>query len=104
MTSDGLKVAGWMASDQSLDRPYAYLIVLNNGQEIGRTRLNLQERGDVTKKYGQVYNSQNSGFSTLLKLAPRNVTGRLGVILRSPNSIYVSGWHASNQSADKPYQ
>lgn len=135
MTSDGLKVAGWMASDQSLDRPYAYLIVLNNGQEISRTRLNLQARGDVARKYGQVYNSQNSGFSTLLKLDPQSVTGQLGIILRfsgkpdgnrdyvdllsqsfasndgyfdninvSPNSIYIRGWHASNQSADKPYQ
>lgn len=135
MTNDGLQVTGWMASNQSLRRPYAYVIILNNGKEVGRSRLTLTSRPDVGRQYGQTYNSQQSGFSTLIKFNPAQITGQLGVILRfsasadgnsnyvdvlnrsfasndgyfdnvtvSPNSLYVSGWHASDQSAGKPYQ
>lgn len=138
MTKEGLKVSGWMVSDYSADHPYAYLILLNNGKEIGRQAVTLTARPDVGKAYAHIYGSAVSGFSTLIKLAnPAVANGKLSLILRfsadqygnvndddqftasygtnqygfdeisvNPysNGIYISGWHASNAVADKPYQ
>lgn len=135
MTKDGLKIAGWMISDQSINRPYAYIIVLNNGKEIKRTAIKLTKRLDVANAYSNVYNSSNSGFSTFIPLDPATVNGNMQVILRFTNDkngngnavdqysqlytsnagnfdefkvngsgLYVSGWHASNQAVNKPYQ
>ncbi|MGM9891329.1 L,D-transpeptidase [Limosilactobacillus sp.] len=135
MTKDGLKVTGWMASQQSMHRPYAYVIVLNNGKEVGRTAVKLASRPDVAKVYSGIYDSANSGFSTLVALNPTAVNGTMQVILRftddpagngnfvdqyvpatssnagnfdkvqvNGNGLYVSGWHASNQAVNKPYE
>lgn len=135
MTAQGLKVSGWMVSDYSTNHPYAYAIVLNNGQELGRQRLTLGNRTDVAKAFNQIYNSQNSGFSELVKFDPANATGNLQVLLRFTDDwegnghvddqlskiyatnngwfdqtgfdgqqVHVTGWHASNQSADKNYE
>lgn len=135
MTTKGLQLAGWMASDQSINKTNAFAIVLNNGKEVARAKLNLQARPDVAKQSAQIYNSLNSGFSQLVEFNPTVINGTMQVILRfatskdgngnyvdllnkqysandgvfdqisvSPNSIYVSGWHASNQSANKLYQ
>lgn len=82
MTSAGLRVAGWMISDQSINHPYAYVIVLNNGKEVNRAAVQLVSRPDVAKVYNNVYNSANSGFNTLVKLDPAAITGNLQVILR----------------------
>ena len=135
MTTNGLQVAGWMASDRAINQPYAFVIVLNNWREVGRSRLNLVARPDVAQQLGQVYNSQHSGFTQLVEFNPAAITGTMQVILRfaadqggnrkytdllnkqyqsndgafdrikvGSQTIYVSGWHASDQSANKPYQ
>lgn len=82
MTKDGLKISGWMISDQSINRPYAYIIVLNNGKEIKRAAVKLTSRPDVAKVFGSVYNSANSGFSAMIPLDPTSVNGNMKVILR----------------------
>lgn len=83
MTKEGLKVSGWMVSDYSADHPYAYLILLNNGKEIGRQAVTLTARPDVGKAYAHIYGSAVSGFSTLIKLAnPAVANGKLSLILR----------------------
>lgn len=135
MTNDGLHVAGWMASDYAMGRDNAYVIVLNNGKEIGRQKLDLLNRADVANVKSSIYNSTKSGFNTTIKFDPALATGNLQVLMRfssdvngnndyadqysktyasnagyfdsiqvSDNGIYVSGWHVSNQSANKPYQ
>jgi bifunctional autolysin len=138
MTKAGLKVSGWMVSDYSADHPYAYLILLNDGKEIGRQAVTLTARPDVGKAYAHTYGSAVSGFSTLIKLAnPAVANGKISLILRFSadhygnvnnadqftasydtnqysfdkvsvdpynNTMYVSGWHASNAVTDKPYQ
>ena len=91
MGSDGLHVNGWMVSDQSLTKSHPYLILLNNGKEIGRSALNLTSRPDVGKVYGQVYNSANSGFSTLIKLDPAQANGNLQLILRFSDDVCGNG-------------
>ncbi|WP_261313325.1 hypothetical protein [Limosilactobacillus panis] len=70
-----------MANDNSMVKPYAYAILLQNGQEIGRQRLNLSERDDVAKVYPQIYRSQYSGFSAGFDL-PTFSTKGLQLVLR----------------------
>lgn len=134
-TKDGVQVAGWMASDYAAGRDNAYVLIMNNGKEVARQKVELFARPDVAKAFPNLYNSANSGFSTLVKLNPAQLTGNLQVLLRFSratdgntdcvdqwsknystsagafddinvldNSIYVRGWHISEQSVDKPYQ
>ena len=135
MTNKGLQLSGWMISNQSLSRPYAFAIIMNNGKEVTRAKLNLQERPDIPQHYNHFFNSLNSGFNQLISFNPNQITGNLQIILRftddqsgngdaidqwsqkyssndgyfdqiqvNNDSIYVQGWHASDQTADKPYQ
>lgn len=135
MTDQGLQLAGWMASSQSQSKRNAFIIILNNGQEVTRQKLNLTSRSDVAAVYPLIFNSANSGFNTLIKLNPAAITGNMQIIFRftddpagngnsadqktpvyasnqgsftdirvNGRSVYVSGWHASDQSANKPYQ
>ena len=105
MTTTGLQISGWMASDYSTSSPYAYVIILNNGHEIARQALTLTDRPDVAKVMSSIYNSRQSGFSTLVKFDPTQVTGNLQVILRfssdkAGNSQYDDQYsqnYASNQ-------
>lgn len=105
MTAQGLRVTGWLASDYSGDYPYAFAIIMNNGKEVARQQLKLTARSDVAKAYSNIYNSQNSGFSQLVKLNPADINGNMQVILRfsndrDGNSNYDDQWsqnYASNQ-------
>ena len=76
-----LTVQGWLANDYAMTKPYAYAILLQNGHEIGRQRLNLSEHADVAKAYPQIYRSQYSGFNTSFDL-PTISTSRLQLVLR----------------------
>lgn len=135
MTENGLHVKGWMASDYSIGRQNAYIIILNDGKEIGRQKVTLTSRSDVANALTNVYNSDKSGFDTTVAFDPAQATGKLQVLMRFSsaedgnqdyadqysqtyatnasyfdsiqvydNSIYVGGWHASDQSVNKPYQ
>ncbi len=81
-TDSGYNVKGWMASDQSINKPNAYLILLNDGQEIARTKVELTDRPDVAKVYPSIYNSQKSGFNGEFKVDPAKVNSTLKVIMR----------------------
>ncbi|AGR65315.1 hypothetical protein N134_07535 [Limosilactobacillus reuteri TD1] len=81
-TDSVYNVKGWMASDQSINKPNAYLILLNNGQEVARTKVELTDRPDVAKVYPSIYNSQKSGFNGEFKVDPAKVNGTLKVIMR----------------------
>ena len=89
MTSDGLRVAGWMASDNHLQQQNAYLLVMNNGQEVTRQKLTLVGRPDVAKVYPAIYDSGKSGFDTVIKFSTNQLnqlTGQMQVLLRFVNS------------------
>ena len=62
MTSNGLHITGWMASDNSINEATPYAIILNNGKEVTRQKLSLTARPDVAKVYPSLYNSAVSGF------------------------------------------
>lgn len=61
----GVHVAGWHAADQSINRPYHYVILYDatTKSEIARQRVDSTNRGDVEMANPDVYNSANSGFS-----------------------------------------
>ena len=133
-TDKGYNVKGWMVSDQSINKPNAYLILLNDGQEIARTKVELTDRPDVAKVYPSIYNSQKSGFNGEFKVDPTKANGTLKVIMRfagddanqnysdqysqdyptnagnfdnihvTASQVTLSGWHASSQTANKPYE
>ncbi|MCC4452572.1 KxYKxGKxW signal peptide domain-containing protein, partial [Limosilactobacillus reuteri] len=81
-TDKGYNVKGWMVSDQSINKPNAYLILLNDGQEIARTKVELTDRPDVAKVYPSIYNSQKSGFNGEFKVDPTKANGNLKVIMQ----------------------
>ncbi|MCC4480161.1 KxYKxGKxW signal peptide domain-containing protein, partial [Limosilactobacillus reuteri] len=81
-TDKGYNVKGWMVSDQSINKPNAYLILLNDGQEIARTKVELTDRPDVAKVYPSIYNSQKSGFNGEFKVDPTKANGTLKVIMQ----------------------
>ena len=133
-TDNGYNVKGWMVSDQSINKPNAYLILLNDGQKIARTKVELTDRPDVAKVYPSIYNSQKSGFNGEFKVDPAKANGTLKVIMRfagddankdfsdqysqdyptnagnfdnihvTASQVTLSGWHASSQAANKPYE
>lgn len=85
-TATGFHVNGWLASDQLLVKHHPYVIILDNGREIGRAAINqFSQRSDVANSYHQVYNSANSGFSVDVSTNVRPATltdGQLSFILR----------------------
>ena len=133
-TDNGYNVKGWMVSDQSINKPNAYLILLNDGQKIARTKVELTDRPDVAKVYPSIYNSQKSGFNGEFKVDPAKANGTLKVIMRfagddankdfsdqysqdyptnagnfdnihvTASQVSLSGWHASTQAGNKPYE
>lgn len=80
--NQGFHITGWMASDQAINRPNAYLILLDNGTEVTLTKVTLTDRPDVAAVYPGVYNSRKSGFSANLNVNPDILTGNLSVIMR----------------------
>lgn len=81
-STNGLSISGWMASDASTTDPYAYVIVLGNGKEIARQRVNLSSRPDVAKAYPLIANAGNSGFSANFANINPSQYNTLQVVLR----------------------
>lgn len=85
-TSTGFHVNGWLASDQLLSKHHPYVIVLDNGCEIGRAAITqFSARPDVASHYARVYNSGNSGFSVDVPTSVLPATlkdGQISFILR----------------------
>lgn len=81
-STNGLTIRGWMASDVSNQTPYAYVIVLGNGREIGRQRVTLTSRPDVARAYPMIANADRSGFSVNFGNINPSQYSTLQVVLR----------------------
>lgn len=136
MTTNGnqLHVNGWFANSQAAGKNHAFVILLDNGNEVDRKEVQLTTRSDVANAYPHLYNSLTSGFSVDLNL-PSNPSGDLQLVLRfsdqtdgegnkadiwtktyptnagsfdsinvTASSVSLSGWHAAYNTSDKPYQ
>ncbi len=66
--------SGWNATNRSVGRPYHWIIVLANGQEIGRQRVQDGiDRQDVADVYQRVNDAATSGFSNDFDFSNVNV-------------------------------
>lgn len=83
-------VNGWFANDAAVDKNNAFVIVLMNGQEVARKRVELSNRQDVAQVYPTLFNSQNSGFSTTVQL-PQRISGDLQFVLRFSDDVTGEG-------------
>lgn len=83
--NDKLHIHGWMASSDSLVKPYKYAIILYNGREITRQKLNLNSRKDVGVAFPRILNSENSGYDTTIDLPLTELNGNITLILRFTN-------------------
>lgn len=83
-TSDGktLKLSGWHTANDSKGKPYHYIILMdrNNNMEIKRIKVVNTKRSDVQKAYPNIYNSLNSGFSTIVNITT-NLKGKQVYVL-----------------------
>lgn len=111
-STSGLSISGWMASDASTVSPYAYVIVLGNGQEIARQRVTLGSRPDVANAYPLIANAGNSGFSVNFSNINPSQYQTLQVVLRytsdasgntnaNSDDVAWATYHAANAHLDK---
>lgn len=65
VTSNGISVSGWHATNQSMNRQDRYLILYDatTKREIERTKISNVSRSDVARAEQDVYGSGTSGFS-----------------------------------------
>lgn len=79
-----LTVSGWMANSDSLNKSHPYAILLNNGKEVTRVALTLNNRPDVAKAYPAVWGSLRSGFTTSFDISQIK-EGNFQLVLRFSN-------------------
>lgn len=72
VTGNQLSVNGWHVSDQSVDKPYHYIIIFDatTGKEVKRQLVENTSRPDIAKYRAGVYNAAQSGFSLTTTLDP----------------------------------
>lgn len=80
-----LHLAGWHVSSASSDYQYPYIIVLDNGREVGRAQAQLVDRPDVDRLYPNTNGRQAAGFTADVDIPTYAYGDRLTVIARFSN-------------------
>lgn len=80
-----LHLAGWHVSSASADYQYPYIIVLDNGREVGRAQAQLVDRPDVDRLYPNINGRQAAGFIADVDIPTYAYGDRLTVIARFSN-------------------
>ncbi|WP_191363360.1 KxYKxGKxW signal peptide domain-containing protein [Limosilactobacillus oris] len=80
-----LHLAGWHVSSASADYQYPYIIVLDNGREVGRAQAQLVDRSDVDRLYPNTNGRQAAGFFADVDIPTYAYGDRLTVIARFSN-------------------
>ena len=114
LTSNGIHATGWHVANQSMSRPYDYVILYDQTthREIARQRVTASSRADVQNAYQNVYQSGNSGFdvdfamNNALKTAIKNGDA-LQIVTRytddaGGNGNTVDVWFAAKQFNQDP--
>ena len=83
-----VQISGWHAADQSLGKPYHYIILFDatTGREVKRQLVQPAARPDVAKVKADIYNAGQSGFSTTMTVDPALNGHNLQVISRYSDS------------------
>ncbi|GKQ43163.1 hypothetical protein RD055328_10860 [Companilactobacillus sp. RD055328] len=65
ITKNNIHLDGWQADNNSINKPYSYVILLDTatGREYSRFKISRVQRPDVQAAYPELYNSLNSGFN-----------------------------------------
>lgn len=98
IVGDQLQLSGWHASNQASGKQYHYVIILNNGREVGRQLVSAgTNRADVANVYGHISGAGQSGFTVSFDLAKLNFNQRIQVLSRytddpAGNGNYVDYW------------
>lgn len=78
-----LVVSGWAASDKTAGKPYHYIILTTeNGHEVGRVKVDLTVRPDVTKAFPDIPGGGQSGFTGSFDYTPEMAQHKLVTIFR----------------------
>lgn len=96
ITSDGqLHVSGWNATNQSLGKPYRYLILWDNnlGHEVERIAVQNVTRHDVGNAYPQILNADDSGFAGDFNTKNLDLNHSFRLISRYSNAANGEGQH-----------
>ena len=114
LTSNGIHATGWHVANQSMSRPYDYVILYDQTthREIARQRVTASSRADVQNAYQNVYQSGNSGFdvdfamNNALRTAIKNGDA-LQIVTRytddaAGNGNAVDVWFAAKQFNQDP--
>ena len=80
-----LHLTGWHVSSASADYRYPYIIVLDNGREVGRAQAHLVDRPDVDRLYPNTTGRQAAGFTADVAIPTYAYGDRLTVIARFSN-------------------
>ena len=83
-----VQISGWHVADQSLGKPYHYIILFDatTGREVKRQLVQPAARPDVAKVKADIYNAGQSGFSTTMTVDPALNGHNLQVISRYSDS------------------
>ena len=86
-------VAGWHAADQSVNKPYHFIILYDatTKKEIKRLNVPTQARPDVARVFSNVYNAGQSGFKVTTELDPSLNGHQIQVISRYSDSANGEG-------------
>lgn len=83
VTDGQLHLTGWHATNKAANRPYHYLIVLNNGREVARQLVtDGVNRADVANVYPDVDRAAKSGFDVRFAVDKLNFNQRIQVLSR----------------------
>lgn len=95
--SNGLSVAGWHATNESLNYKNHWLILWDatTGREISRQQVNAGDDGvdrpDVANVYKTTFNADKSGFNTYFSLKGITLTDRIQLVSRYTNDVNGNG-------------
>lgn len=128
-----LTASGWHAADGNVNKPFHYVIIYDatTNKEIERVLVNSTTRSDVGEAHGDVYGSQNSGFSISVSVTSAMIGDKIQIVSRYTdgkgnnvdywfgtktfsanianlenfkivgNQLVVSGWHAADSAVNK---
>ena len=95
--NNGISVAGWHATNESLNYKNHWLILWDatTGREISRQRVNAGDDGvdrpDVANVYKTTFNADKSGFNTYFSLKGVTLTDRIQLVSRYTNDVNGNG-------------
>lgn len=93
ISGNKISVAGWHAADQSVNKPYHFIILYDatTKREVKRVAVPTNSRPDVMKVHSHLYNAGQSGFKMTTEIDPSLNGHQIQVISRYSDSANGEG-------------